>query len=795
MYSKARASTLLIVALMLVATLGSYDSSDPSFNLSVAGNATNLLGNFGSYVADIFYQILGITSFILVIVFTSWSFLIYKNGFLRWKIVKFISLILAIIFASIALGEVKINFLPAGGGGALGILLLQVARKFLIDFQNLIIPLSILLSLFFLFFAIGIGIGFYLALPLLIKNLIVMISVRKTRKIPPLNIEQTHQIYSSENTNLKAAHIQDLLIRCRNSIAYLRQKILQLLSFKPKEAEIKLFREPIIGSSDIGNSAGNLVQTDSVADEHSHKQYSVQSVQNQAKAKAVYYSRIDDKGHEHENVLPSTDLLDEADKNKFQAATPAELEQKAEELLTVLGDFGVRGKIIDIKQGPVVTMYEFEPAAGTKSSRVIGLSDDIARSLSAHSTRIAVIPGRNALGIELPNKQRMFFRLKELIETKEFRDTNILLPIILGKDLSGQPLIADLAKMPHLLVAGTTGSGKSVAINAMIMSLLYKYTPAQCRMIMIDPKMLELSAYDNIPHLMTPVVTEPGKAVVALKWAVKEMENRYRLMSHLGVRNIANFNAKILDAMASGKLLERRIQTGFDPETGKPVFESIPIDMVKMPFIVVIVDEMADLMLVAGKDIESSIQRLAQMARAAGIHIIMATQRPSVDVITGVIKANFPSRVSFKVTSKIDSRTILGEQGAEQLLGMGDMLYMGGSARIARVHGPFVDDKEVERVTNFLKTTGEPEYVSAVTESEDADFSGNDLMNEEGDDEIYKQALNIVRTERKSSISYIQRALRIGYNRAANLVEEMEKNGVLSAPNHSGKREVLLPEN
>ncbi|CAF2119986.1 unnamed protein product [Rotaria magnacalcarata] len=543
-------------------------------------------------------------------------------------------------------------------------------------------------------------------------------------------------------------------------------------------AEVKIARAPIIAESNNDfdmRSASPTVEN------------KIQVIKKESVARNI-------SGADQEAViLPSVDLLDEANDQHIKLQSSSELEEKARELLVVLGDFGVKGKIVEIRQGPVVTMYEFEPAAGTKSSRVIGLSDDIARSLSAHSTRIAVIPGRNALGIELPNEQRMFFRLKELVETEEFQDQNTLLPIILGKDLGGRPLIADLAKMPHLLVAGTTGSGKSVAINAMIMSLLYRYTPAECRMIMIDPKMLELSSYDNIPHLMTPVVTEPGKAVVALKWAVKEMENRYRLMSHLGVRSIANFNTKILEAIKDGKVLERRVQTGFDPETGKPVFESVPIDMQKMPFIVVIVDEMADLMLVAGKDIETSIQRLAQMARAAGIHIIMATQRPSVDVITGVIKANFPSRISFKVTSKIDSRTILGEQGSEQLLGMGDMLYMGNSARILRVHGPFVDDKEVERVTSFLRTTGVPEYVSAVTES-DEDFSADELDESDNNDNIYKQALNIVRNERKTSISYIQRSLRIGYNRAANIIEEMEKNGILSAPNHSGKREVLLPE-
>ena len=500
------------------------------------------------------------------------------------------------------------------------------------------------------------------------------------------------------------------------------------------------------------------------------------------------------KNEDKEDLLPSIDLLSDGAHQNFQPQTHEELKQKSEDLLAVLSDFGVKGKIIDVREGPVVTMYEFEPAAGTKSSRVIGLSDDIARSLSAISTRIAVIPGRNVLGIELPNKQRMFFRLKELVQTAEFQDRSIMLPIILGKDLGGIPMVADLAKMPHLLVAGTTGSGKSVAINAMIMSLLYRYTPQECRMIMIDPKMLELSAYDNIPHLMTPVVTEPGKAVVALKWAVKEMENRYRLMSHLGVRSIANYNTKLQEAVKEGQVLERKIQTGFDPETGRPSYESVPIDMNKMPFIVVIVDEMADLMLVAGKDIETSIQRLAQMARAAGIHIIMATQRPSVDVITGVIKANFPSRISFKVTSKIDSRTILGEQGSEQLLGMGDMLYMGNSSRILRVHGPFVDDNEVEKVTNFLRSTGVPEYISAVTESPEDEILSNISGGEEEDDDIYMQAVNIVRTERKASISYIQRCLRIGYNRAANIVEAMEKNGILSAPNQSGKREVLLPE-
>lgn len=492
--------------------------------------------------------------------------------------------------------------------------------------------------------------------------------------------------------------------------------------------------------------------------------------------------------------LPSTDLLDVHSGGDVKMETAAELQEKSEALLRVLGEFGVKGTMSDIHQGPVVTLYEFEPSAGTKSSRVIGLADDIARSLSAVSTRIAVIPGRNALGIEIPNQQRQFFSLRELIEDKAYANGDYALPIILGKDLSGAPSVVDLAKMPHLLVAGTTGSGKSVAINAMIISLLYRHTAATCKFIMIDPKMLELSVYQDIPHLLTPVVTEPGKAVVALKWAVKEMENRYRLMSNVNVRNISGYNKKIEEAIKSGEVLERTVQTGFDPETGKPTYESTPIEMEPLPFIVIIVDEMADLMLVAGKDIESSIQRLAQMARAAGIHLIMATQRPSVDVITGVIKANFPSRVSFKVTSKIDSRTILGEQGAEQLLGMGDMLYVSSTSTIGRCHGPFVDDKEVERIAKFLKAQGQPDYISSVTESEE-EQAADEIAEDGNDDEsLYRQAVGIIKRDRKASTSYIQRCLRIGYNRAAILIERMEAEGIISPPNHSGKREILLEE-
>jgi S-DNA-T family DNA segregation ATPase FtsK/SpoIIIE len=491
-------------------------------------------------------------------------------------------------------------------------------------------------------------------------------------------------------------------------------------------------------------------------------------------------------------VLPNISLLKDFQNHDYKQESRQQLEQKAHDLLKTLGDFGVKGKIVSINQGPVVTLYEFEPAAGTKSSRVTGLADDVARSLSAVSARISTISGRNALGIELPNLSRLFFSLKELIETKEYNDPSIMLPIILGKDLSGKPFVVDLAKMPHLLIAGTTGSGKSVGINTMILSLLYRYTPEECKFIMIDPKMLELSVYDNIPHLLTPVVTEASKAVVALKWAVKEMENRYRLMSQLGVRNITNFNQRVEEALNKNENLYRNAQVGIDAETGDSTFERKAIELKKMPFIVIVVDEMADLMLVAGKDIEGFIQRLAQMARAAGIHLITATQRPSVDVITGVIKANFPSRISFKVTSKIDSRTILGEMGSEQLLGMGDMLYMGNGSKIIRVHGPFVDDREVESIVEFLKAQGAPQYVSSVVEAEDDEMDLISNSEDADDDSLYKQAVQIVKRDRKSSTSYIQRCLRIGYNRAAILIERMEKDGIISEPNHSGKREIFI---
>jgi DNA segregation ATPase FtsK/SpoIIIE, S-DNA-T family len=498
-------------------------------------------------------------------------------------------------------------------------------------------------------------------------------------------------------------------------------------------------------------------------------------------------------------VLPSLELLAAAKAIGRATLSADALQTNASALEGVLGDFGVRGEIINARPGPVVTLYELEPAPGIKSSRVIGLADDIARSMSALSARVAVVAGRNAIGIELPNPTREKVYLREQLASRDYIDTSAKLPLCLGKTIGGEPVIVDLARMPHLLIAGTTGSGKSVAINTMILSLLYRLRPDQCRLIMVDPKMLELSVYDGIPHLLTPVVTDPKKAVVALKWAVREMEERYKKMSKLGVRNIDGYNARVTEAKTKGEKLTRTVHTGYDKETGEAIYETEDLELEPLPFVVVIVDEMADLMMVAGKDIEGAVQRLAQMARAAGLHVILATQRPSVDVITGTIKANFPTRISFQVTSKIDSRTILGEQGAEQLLGQGDMLYMAGGGRISRVHGPFCSDEEVEKVVRHLKSQGTPQYLDAVTAADEEDEDGNPVfdatgMGEADGGDLYQQAVQVVLRDRKASTSYIQRRLQIGYNRAASLMERMEKEGVVGQANHAGKREILVAE-
>ena len=499
--------------------------------------------------------------------------------------------------------------------------------------------------------------------------------------------------------------------------------------------------------------------------------------------------------------LPPIERLQLPPARPPQALDEGVLARNARNLETVLRNFRIRGEIMEVRPGPVVTLYELEPAPGTKSSTVINLTDDIARSMSATTCRIAIVPGRSVIGIELPNPVREMVYLREMMQHDSFHNTAARLAVVLGKDIGGEPVIADLARMPHLLIAGTTGSGKSVGINTMILSLLYRLTADQCRFIMVDPKMLELSVYDGIPHLLTPVVTDPKKAVIALRWAVREMEQRYEAMARLGVRNVEGYNHRVKELLASGEKIARRVQTGYDKTTRQPVFEDQAIEPVRLPYIVIVVDEMADLMLVAGKEIEAAIQRMAQMARAAGIHLIMATQRPSVDVITGTIKANFPTRISFQVTSKIDSRTILGEAGAEQLLGQGDMLYMAGGGRITRVHGPFVSDGEVEDVVQFVRTQGTPSYIHAITEDDDDDGSeaGGGAGDDEGGpipassgDDLYDQAVALVSREQKVSVSFIQRYLQIGYNRAARIVERMEAERVISGASHTGKREVLV---
>jgi S-DNA-T family DNA segregation ATPase FtsK/SpoIIIE len=746
--------------LALFGALLTYDPKDPSLNTAGTNPVVqNLLGKSGAYTADLLLQTLGAAALLIGAAFMVWGWRIVKRKPMQGLGARLPMLVFSVLLGAIAFARLpSFDMFGAGSylGGSAGALIYNAVGNNLQGWLGTMAFLFVALSAALLcavtyVLALGIGFGEWMA------------GLSTTRDVTSFAAERTGAAFTAfrkwHTTYTNDAPAKPRRIRIKEDAS-------DEPDAEPAAADETLTakRKPIL---------------------------SIRSDKPAKPAKEEKQKKLNLRTSDDEWQLPALDLLQDRAQSITKLDEPA-LQKNAEMLQTTLADFGVQGDILKVSPGPIVTLYEMEPAPGTKTSRVIGLSDDIARSMSSVAVRVAVVPGKNAIGIELPNAKREMVFLKELLATKESEKHTAKLPLVLGKNIAGDPIIADLTRMPHLLVAGTTGSGKSVAVNTMILSLLYRLSPEQCRFIMIDPKMLELSVYDDIPHLLTPVVTEAHKAVTALKWAVREMEDRYRAMSKLGVRNIDGFNERIRAARGTGEVLMHKIQTGFDSDTGKPIYEEQPIPLNDLPFIVIIVDEFADLMLVAGKEVENAIQRLAQMARAAGIHLIMATQRPSVDVITGVIKANFPTRISFQVTSKIDSRTILGEGGAEQLLGQGDMLYMAAGGRITRVHGPFVADDEVEKIVSFLRSQGVPNYIDGVTDGEDEEGGFGEIGSGEGSgDDLYDQAVAIVIRERKVSTSFIQRHLQIGYNRAARIVERMEKEGLITAANHVGKREIL----
>ena len=739
--------SLLILALSawVLISLISYSPLDPSSNVAINADIQNWGGEGGAELSNTLFQLLGLSAYALPLGVMLFSLALIKkiNHLKLWGLTALFGLSL------LSLSPV---LLVVGLGGTLGYMILYALDPYTSAYisQNLSI---FILSCFGIFGTIG-----------FMTNL-GLHPLRRLKHIFSRISSSFSTIFALISWVFAKAQKRER----RKEDPYLR------------EIEEEKQSEPLPIPQDLSLSLKDYMCT---------KQEKIKTPNKQKKEMAP--TPLLDLGQNDDYQLPPLELLTPPSRiAKSSEINADQLEENARRLEEVLNDFGVKGEIVKVRPGPVVTLYELEPAPGIKSSRVIGLADDIARSMSAISARVAVVPGKNVIGIELPNRTRETVHLRDLLDNEEYEHTKTHLTLALGKDIGGVPVIADLARMPHLLVAGTTGSGKSVAVNAMILSILYRLPPERCKFIMVDPKMLELSIYDGIPHLLAPVVTDPKKAVVALRWVVREMESRYQAMSKLNVRNIEGYNVRIQEALETGEAITRRVQTGFDPETGKPIFENQPLDMTPLPFIVVVVDEMADLMLVAGKEIEAAVQRLAQMARAAGIHLIMATQRPSVDVITGTIKANFPTRISFQVTSKIDSRTILGEQGAEQLLGQGDMLYMAAGGRISRVHGPFVSDQDVEKIVKYLKIQKEPNYIQDITASDEGlTLSGIDSDNE--GDQLYQQALDLIMREKKASTSFIQRHLQIGYNRAARIMDQMEAEGVVTPANHVGKREVLV---
>ncbi len=782
---------LLTIALLGAIALATWSVRDPSLSHATQGSIHNLLGYPGAIFSDLATQLLGLAAVLLLApeALLGWRLLSHRPLGPTWRGLIWIAVTLFAAGFVSTLPRIGTWPLPTGLGGVCGDALLHIPG---LVFGWPLGSLGLLVS----------GVVFFAATALALVFATGWRLPRAAKAGEAAEADEPTDADEDEDED-EADHANPWLGLVVHALLSWKARVTRFLR-RPRE-EAPRVKPPAPGRRVEprfeGAAAPHLVpeQFEDAGDDEDYEDDEgvdeAPAPARRAAPKPKAPARRAGSGF----TLPSLNLLGAAKASDRTNISKETLETNATSLETVLQDFGVRGEIINARPGPVVTLYELEPAPGIKSSRVIGLADDIARSMSAVSARVAVVSGRNAIGIELPNATREKVVLRELLSGKDYNENAAKLPLCLGKTIGGESVIVDLARMPHLLIAGTTGSGKSVAINTMILSLVYRLTPAQCRLIMVDPKMLELSVYDGIPHLLTPVVTDPKKAVVALKWAVREMEERYKKMSKLGVRNIDGYNQRLAEAKSKGEVLTRTVHTGYDKESGEAIYEKEELDLEPLPFIVVIVDEMADLMMVAGKDIEGAIQRLAQMARAAGIHCILATQRPSVDVITGTIKANFPTRISFAVTSKIDSRTILGEQGAEQLLGQGDMLYMAGGGRISRVHGPFVSDDEVEKVVRHLKSQGQPDYLEEVTAAEDelpgedgAVFDATGMGAEGGD--LFQQAVAIVRRDRKASTSYIQRRLQIGYNRAATLMERMELEGIVGQANHAGKREILIDE-
>ncbi|XSG81742.1 MAG: DNA translocase FtsK [Methyloligella sp. ZOD6] len=818
---------ILVLACGAWASLATWSVTDPSLNNATRTTPHNVLGHWGAGLADITFQSVGLASILLFLPLAAWGWhLIFgtvpnrrRGRLLAWPVSV---VLLAGAFS--ALPQPKSWPLPSGLGGIVGEVLVAAAGiigpflpgaaiSFVAGFGFLIIGTWLLL------FACGTKLSSLIAIwgPAASRtgewanaslgaalHATIHTSAKVKRALTPKEPEWDEEPEEDDEELYYEEEAED---EEPEDILAAKARRAPRLPKGPADLEARIeptfdlpgaidYTEPAYDEDEDDAYGDEDLYDGDLADEDREDITGVQITHRKEEPKRRVAKRFPSMDTPY--TPPALKLLQQRPRSaRSNDLSDEELQENANMLEGVLADFGVKGEIVNVRPGPVVTLYELEPAPGTKSSRVIGLAEDIARSMSAIAARVAVVPGRNAIGIELPNETRETVYLRELMESRDFQETDAKLALGLGKNIGGESVVVDLARMPHLLIAGTTGSGKSVGVNTMILSLLYRLSPEQCKFIMIDPKMLELSVYDGIPHLLAPVVTDPKKAVVALKWTVKEMEERYKRMSKLGVRDIKSYNKRVLQAEAKGEILTRTVQTGFDRETGQAIYEQEEMDYDPMPYIVVIVDEMADLMMVAGKDIEAAVQRLAQMARAAGIHLITATQRPSVDVITGTIKANFPTRVSFQVTSKIDSRTILGEQGAEQLLGQGDMLYMAGGGRVMRVHGPFVSDEEVDKVVRHLKKQGVPAYLDAVTDEnedgdEDGDGDGSGPGNSNTGDELYDKAVNVVLRDKKASTSYVQRRLGIGYNRAATLIERMEEEGVISGANSSGKREILV---